>query len=345
MKKLLAILLVLVLAFSLVACGDTAEDNTSDDSSDSGNSTSTDAVKVAVIPQYPPEEWAQSILNGAKRACEYYGFEYHDFDCNADLATQISIIEDCITQGYTAIIFQACDGTSEDVVVDEGKDAGVIMIDFDCLITINSEEKSNTDGSVKSDDTLGGATACDLLCDAIGGEGTILILQENPGVGSGVYRNNGFRAELEAKYPNVTLIQNRPQDTSRAGCQTWVQDYLISNPEIVGVFCYFGDAAIGAYNGIMEAGRTDIKLVGYDATAEQSEFMKADGASCVEIASIALAPDLMGGGCVDLVNLILEGKYEKADESEINWLGNGLLTPDNAATYEEVKWEEPYFTA
>ena len=342
MKKLFALMLVLVLAFSLVACGETAEETTTEDEGE-GEATETETIKVAVIPTSIQEEWAQSVLAGAQAACDYYGYEYHEFDCNGDLATQNSIFEDCTVQGYTAIIFQARDGTAQDTIVTQCQEQGVIMVDFDCLIMINGEQNSNCDASVKSDDTLGGYTAAELLCDAIGGEGTVLILQEKPGTGSGVYRNNGFRSCLEEKYPNVTLIQNRPDDTSRAGCQAWVQDFLISNPEIEGVFCYFGDAAIGAYYGILEAGRNDIKLVGYDATPEQVTFMQENGDECVEIASIALCPNLMGGACVERVADILAGTFTKEDGSYIDWLDNGLLTPENCDTYAETCWTAPIY--
>ena len=116
---------------------------------------------------------------------------------------------------------------------------------------------------------------------------------------------------------------------------------ILSDPEIKGVFCYFGDASIGAYYGCQEADRTDIKIVGYDATAEQVDIMNKDGKDCNLIASVALFPGVMGGVCVEAAHEVLENGYEKGTPDEIVWMENGLLTPENSATFVDTIWSTP----
>ena len=345
MKKLFALILILVLTFSLAACGSepapapAPTDGGSEPAPAPTDGGSEKKIRVAAVPQYPPEEWAQTVLNGIRAACAYYGYEVNDFDCNGETDLQNNILQDCIVQGYDAIILQACDGTSQGAIVKEAQDAGIIVVDFDCLI-MQADGTSNANASVKNNDTQGGADGLETLVKACGEDATILYVQENPGIGSGVYRNNGLRAAAE-KYPNLKLLTSRPSEGGRASYQAWVQDWILSNPEIKGVFTYFGDAAIGCYYGCQEAGRQDIKICGYDATAEQVDIMKKDGKDCNLIASVALYPGVMGGVCVEALHEILENGYEKATPDEIVWMENGMLTPDNADTFVDSIWSEP----
>ena len=108
MKKVFALLLVLVLSFSLVACGGSAEP-----ANNGGTEGTEKKIRVAAVPQYPPEEWAQTVLSGIRAACDYYGYDCDDFDCNGETDLQNSILEDCIVQGYDVIIVQCNDGTSQ----------------------------------------------------------------------------------------------------------------------------------------------------------------------------------------------------------------------------------------
>ena len=339
MKKLFALLLIFVLSFSMAACGDNGGGDQPAPSGGGDNTPAEKQIRVAAVPQYPPEEWAQTVLNGIRAACDYYGYVCDDFDCNGETDLQNNILQDCIVQGYDVIILQTCDGTSQGAIVKEAMDAGIVVVDFDCLV-MQADGTSNATASVKNNDYNGGEVALQLLVDAVGEDATILYVQENPGVGSGLYRNNGFRAAAE-KYPNLKFLTSRPSESGRAAYQAWVQDWILSDPEIKGVFCYFGDASIGAYYGCQEADRGDIKIVGYDATAEQVDIMNKDGKDCNLIASIALFPGVMGGVCVEAAHEVLENGYSKGTPDEIVWMENGLLTPENSATFVDTIWSKP----
>ena len=137
MKKVFALLLLLCLAFSMVACGGSNEEPApapapAPSGDDGGEQTK--QIRVAAVPQYPPEEWAQTVLSGIRAACDYYGYACDDFDCNGETDLQNNILQDCIVQGYDVIILQTCDGTSQGAIVKEAMDAGIVVVDFDCLV-------------------------------------------------------------------------------------------------------------------------------------------------------------------------------------------------------------------
>ena len=109
MKKLFALILILVLTFSLAACGSepapapAPTDGGSEPAPAPTDGGSEKKIRVAAVPQYPPEEWAQTVLNGIRAACAYYGYEVNDFDCNGETDLQNNILQDCIVQGYIEV--------------------------------------------------------------------------------------------------------------------------------------------------------------------------------------------------------------------------------------------------
>ena len=324
LKKLMATLLALCLAFSLAACGGGSSSGGGSSAAAGGE----DKVRVAFMPFSMAEEFGIDVLNGVQNACDAAGYELIPLDPNADLQTEVSLIEDMITEGVDAIIFAAIDGQSMDEIVEKAQEAGVVMVDYDCTVV-----SGITDITVKSDDEKGGAMAAEILAEAIGGEGTVLYYEESPGVGSGVWRNKGFCDYMAENYPDIELIPNRPSDNSRAGAQTWAIDMLSAYPEIDGIYTYWGDAAIGSYYGVKEIGREDVKIVGYDATPEQKEIMEADGADCQLIASVAMFPKKMGRICVETLTDYLAGDYKKESTDDIVFLEPGCLYAESASEY------------
>ncbi len=348
MKKLLAITMVVVMGILLIACGgngnDTSESSAKTeaakedviatdesevaDTNDEANTDDGKPFRVAFWPFNMAEEFGIDVRTGVENACAEAGYEVIALDPQGDLGTLTSQMEDMITEGVDAMIFAAIDGESMDEIVKKGMDAGIVMVDYDCTLI-----SGITPVTIKSDDEKGGADAAKIMAEKIGGEGTILVYEELPGVGSGVWRNKGFREYIAANYPNISIINNRPQSGSRADCQVWAIDMLAANPDIKGIFTYAGDAAIGSYYGTKEVGREDVIIVGYDATPEQQEIMINDGPECNLVASIALFPQKMGRVTVEALTAYLNGEFEKSSPEDIILIDPGLLTAENASTF------------
>ncbi|MDR1778876.1 MAG: BMP family protein [Clostridiales Family XIII bacterium] len=95
MKKLLAVALVLILVFSLSACGDKEES--------SGGTEETIKVALCLSGAANDQGWNQTAYEGALKACEKYGFElaYTENLTAADIA---STFADYAGAGYQVII-------------------------------------------------------------------------------------------------------------------------------------------------------------------------------------------------------------------------------------------------
>ena len=130
MKKFLALILALVMALSLVACG----------SESSGGSTAESAggegggQKIGIsMPTQSLERWNRdgSYLDEQFKSAGYQTIlTYSDNDTNR----QVSDIQNMIADGVDLLVVAAIDGEALNTVMDEAGEAGIPVIAYDRLI-------------------------------------------------------------------------------------------------------------------------------------------------------------------------------------------------------------------
>ena len=105
MKKFLAMILALVMALSLVACGDKKDDTKTDDNQ--GDTTET-TYKVAMITDYgdsTDQSFNQTTYEACKAFADDNGLEFSYFKPAGDnTADRVAMIESAVDQGYNVIV-------------------------------------------------------------------------------------------------------------------------------------------------------------------------------------------------------------------------------------------------
>ena len=141
MKKLLSILLILVLALSLVACGEKGggEGGGEDGGGDAPKGKT--KLKFAIIYTALGDFW-DICGSGGKKRVEELKTEYPDYEieleCTAaserGLTAQIQVVENIIALGFDAMTIAAADAEGLTPVINSAVDAGMIVftMDTDC---------------------------------------------------------------------------------------------------------------------------------------------------------------------------------------------------------------------
>lgn len=348
MKRFICTILALILVFSLAACAaKPATEETKPAETTTTNETKTEETKteetkteeaaaettgekepynVAVITWAMFEEFGVDVVNGAQYAADQHGINMTFPDANGDMQKEISIIEDLIQQKVDAVCIAPVDADAVVPYIDKLREAGIIVVNFDI------ETTAECDAYIMSDHYKGGQRSAEEFLKRHGDQGTVLIVDDNPGVTTAEVRNAGFEDYIVEHAPDIKIIHQLSvgtRDTHRATVENMLQAY----PEITGMFCFMGDIAIPAYTACKTLGRTDVLIAGYDATPEQVEIMKNDGPDCNLICSNALYPKNIGRVSMETAWQLLEGEVEPGVRIETV---NALLTPENADTFEDL---------
>lgn len=121
MKKLIAILLALVMAFGLVACGG---------SSDSEGDSAASGGEVAVFWYTFGDTYLSSVRAAMNQAFDAAGIKYQDYDANNSQTTQTEQIQTAITKGAAVLVVNIVDASSDDATQAILDAAGEIPVVF-----------------------------------------------------------------------------------------------------------------------------------------------------------------------------------------------------------------------
>ena len=141
MKKIVALLLVAIMAIGLVACKAAPA---------AGGAAGDGTFKVAIVlAEY--NEWNKNYEKKVIEKCEAWGWEYQIFDAKQDANKQIDDVRSVINQGFDAMTIQAVDMAALAPVVEEAADARSAMVftgDVEDLIlsVIEANRKQLMDG-------------------------------------------------------------------------------------------------------------------------------------------------------------------------------------------------------
>lgn len=205
------------------------------------------------------------------------GFDLAIVSCEMDPARQVSQFEDFITQRVDAILAAPCDSKAVVPSIDAAERAGIPVFTIDI-----AAHGGNVVSHIASDNAEGGRLAARTLATLIGGSGDIVII-DHPDVASGQDRVRGFEEEM-AKHPGVRIVQRPSAGGQRARAMAVMEDMLQVHRSLKGVFGINDDSALGALSVLEAANRTDIVIVGFDATAEAREAVRRGSALRADIA-------------------------------------------------------------
>lgn len=297
-KKVLAVLLAMVMVFSLAACssGDSGDGGSDEGSADDG------AVKVGLLTYSLGEEFGVDTLSGMQKVADAQGWSLEAPDPAGDLQKQISQLEDMIQKKMDVVVIAPIDASAIVPYLQEAKDAGVKIVNYDIIA-----ETDICDAVIAADNVGGGASAAKELAEAIGGKGKVLVLTDNPGVVCIDERCKGFTDYITENYPDIELVEQVSNGT-RDTHQKTTENMLTAHADLAGIFAPDGDHTLGAYAACKQMERTEVKVMGYDASPEQVTIMEQDGPDGILLGSVAQFPIMLGRVCGETTIKVLNGE-------------------------------------
>lgn len=282
---------VAVLALAGAACG------SSGSSSSSGRH-----FKVTLIAGTTADNFYVTMNCGARAEASKQGATYTFTGPNHfDAASQIPIVNTVTAQRPDAVLIAPTDVTALVQPMKQMKAAGIKIVEVDTHVSDTSIAVSH----ISSDNVQGGRLAADALGQLIGGRGTVMVVNVNPGISTTDARDQGFHQEMAARYPGVTVLPTQYDNDDQARAAQVLTSTYAAHPDLAGVFAANTISAEGVATGIRNAGATGrIKTVGFDAEPQSVQDLNND----VVQALIAQEPALIGSRGIDQALDALNGR-------------------------------------
>jgi len=104
-------------------------------------------------------------------------------------------------------------------------------------------------------DEQDGKDMADFLGQKIGGSGEVGILNGSLTAPNHVARAKGFREEMAAKYPNVKIVFEQPDNDDMQTAVTLTENALQAHPNLKGIYGVDASAPVGAARAVMGANK------------------------------------------------------------------------------------------
>ena len=335
MKKTLAMLTGLAMAFSLTACGGSTTAATTAAAAETTAAAQTEAEKapeteaeksgndklVVGFAQIGQESgWRDAETNDVQwyAARNTDTIELTFADAQQKQENQIKAIRNFIEMGVDVIVFPPVVETGWEAVLTECQEAGIPGILGDRGIDASAGDDLYTT-MIASDHVWAGEQAAIVMNDLLGGKGKVVELEGTVGASAAVQRKKGFDEYIAANCPDIEILDSQTGDFTRSMGKEVMESFLKTYDDIDAVFCHNDDMALGAIEAIKEAGKKpgeDIKIIGVDGVKGAFEAILAGEMNCtVECTPILAeqifetAAKLKNGETVDKWIMSADGVY------------------------------------
>lgn len=329
MKKILALVLILLLAFSaLTGCANNTEAESSNTASNatqestaasdsttgrdtevvstedaeikvSGEASAEEAIldddiKLAFYPNTQNNSFQVAMHETLKSACENRGWEYACFDPDYDLNLQLSQMADGVIQGFDVVVVIPVDPAGIREGLQAFKDAGSYIINIDTAVI--DEDMELCDAFITTD-CYGAGVFMGEQCAQDFPDGAQIAILHFFDATTCWDRANGFKDGL-GDLDKWQIVTEQDGKAAIDASLPVAEDIINAHPDLDAFFCINDPSAMGAVAAIEAAGKTgEIAVYSIDASPEGKELLvegKFTGvAAQVPIAEAELAVELL----------------------------------------------------
>jgi ABC-type sugar transport system, periplasmic component len=286
-------ILVALMAVGLIGCGTT---QSSLENKDTAKPASKVTIGFSVSTLNNP--FFVTLKDGADKAAKAAGADLVVVDAGDNTAKQISDIEDLIQKKVSVLLINPTDSAAVVSAVESANKANIPVITVD-----RASNGGKVVSHIASDNVKGGSMAAEYIMKTLGNKGNIVELQGIAGTSAARDRGQGFHNVVDGK-DGVKVVASQPADFDRAKGLKVMENILQGNKDIQAVFAHNDEMALGALSAIQAAGKSNILVVGFDATDDAVKAVK-DGKMA---ATVAQKPDLIGKTALETALKVAKGE-------------------------------------
>jgi ribose transport system substrate-binding protein len=238
-------------------------------------------LSIAVIPKGTTHEFWKSIHAGSNKAAAELTAQGTEVEViwkgplrEDDREQQIQVVEGFAAQGVSGVVLAPLDNRALVRPVADAKRAGVPTVIIDSGL-----ESEDMISFVATDNRKGGSLAADRMGQLLNGKGKVLLLRYAEGSASTTEREEGFIAQLKAKFPEIQLISTTQyagatRDTAKRASENLLNQF---GDEIQGIFTPNESSTAGMLLALQDLGKAGkVSFVGFDSSQTFIDAMRAD---------------------------------------------------------------------
>ncbi|MBI5959086.1 MAG: substrate-binding domain-containing protein [Chloroflexi bacterium] len=206
------------------------------------------------------------LSGGAQAAATDLAVEAVVMDANNDAAVELANVQAMIADGVSALLISPVDDEASRAAIQTANEAGVpvLVVAKDLTIDLDGLDVVAT---LSPHYEQGGWLAASVLCDAVGGTGTVVELVGDAETASVAARAEGFSGFMAQECSGVAVVQFATVGLER---EAFMDQFaaLLRGQEISGVFAFDAETTLMSVEASIIARKTNLAFVGFDASDE-----------------------------------------------------------------------------
>ena len=323
MKKILAMLLIAVMVFSIAACG--SKEGPKDTEKTGGETQGADTKvmddlfdlakyksskdksewTIAVVTKDNTAAWFKRMEEGVNKFKEETGINViQKGPANADAMSQVQVVDDMINQGVDALVVIPIDPGALEESLKKAMEQGIVVV------THEASNQKNTLFDVEAFTSKDfGCSIMDTLAKEMGEKGKYAVMVAYTTSTTHMeYANAELERQLE-KYPDMELVNNGevPSAESEESMDTSYErakEILKANPDLAGFTGHASTDLPGIAKAVEELGlQGKVKLVGVTTPNEVKDYIDNGTITALKLwdpassgyASVSVAAKILAG--------------------------------------------------
>lgn len=257
--------------------------------------TIAEAAKVGLVVSTQDNPFFVTLKEGAVSKAKEMGHEIVILDSQNDPSKELGNVEDLLIKGIDVLLINP---TDSDAVVSAVKAANRNKVP---VVTLDRASNGGTVVThIASDNVAGGELAGNFIVERLNGKNNRVVeLEGIPGTTAARDRGKGFNKAAQNK---LDIVAKQTADFDRTKGLNVMENILQAQSEVNAVFAHNDEMALGALKAIEASDKTDVIIVGFDATEDAVKAVKEGKLA----ATVAQKPAEIGAKGVEAADKIVK---------------------------------------